>query len=144
VAAGAYYATVGNIKADADDDTRGPDARIGRVVRMASNIVKGVAAPPAEDADDRPVFMQAAKDATIALFWYLWDTRGYKQSQRSVTAADVHWYGDPQILKLIGPALGPDYYVDPNDRDSGKALLGTVPPKVTPRAVSAYAPDDPL
>ena len=135
-----YYATFANVQADREDDTMGPEARGKRTVRLASNIVKSMVKEP-DDVETNTKFLQDAKDATIAVFDYLWDTRGFVQSRRSVTAADIHFYGDPQILKLVGPIMGEYFTGGGSNRAGFIRLVGKqTSPKV--QGNSRYAPPD--
>lgn len=131
-----YYANLDHIKDDAEDPDFGPAAQAERVVRTASNIVKSMAAEPDPIT---PKFTKDARDATIAVFWYLWDTGGYVALKRSPTDSSVGYAANPRILELVKMSLGENFRAP-----GGAVLMGGMRRKGARSGSSAsYAPPDP-
>lgn len=94
-----------SVTADVEQAQGAPETRIDRVLRMAEGTVKDLAPPPA--GQPRPEdYRQAAADAEIAVFEYIWDTRGIVSSQSSLVGSSVSYQSDPQVLKIVSQTMG--------------------------------------
>lgn len=124
------YATVSNIQDDADDPEFGPEVRVGRLVRTASNIVKDLVNEPPMEGDPPAWpsdFRVAARDATIGVFWYLWDTKGYISGTRvsgEGMAVGDNYQSNPQILAIVARTMGT--YAKAGEEGGGEGAAASV------------------
>ncbi len=94
------------VTADVESAEGASESRIDRVLRMAERIVGNLAPPDGEPRSEG--YRRAAADAEVAVFEYLWDTKGYVGTARSAAGSSVSYQSNPAVLRIVEDAMG-DY-----------------------------------